>query len=219
MATPIPVPICAPVDSPALEAEDVSAAAEVVEAARPSLSALDPSNTVPTDPSDDFGVDSAEAAVVVASDDVAVVDTSEEAPVDASESVVVVVLDEDVIDGVGVGLAGVLRATVVAARSDMSKDQLSELAPLPTAAPALGFKLNQHGVSEPDHDNLMRAVLLKPPTPWVCFSVTKSSAPILSRSSLSLLIRPESRLGEYRLTRNTATCRSAKRIEPRRLEF
>lgn len=163
MATPIPVPIWAPIDSPVLEAEDVSAAAEVVEVARPSLSDVGPCDTVSTDASDAFGVGSAarDTAAVVSSGKVAV-DTSEDVCVDVSEAVFVVglELDKDVTDGVGVGLADVLRAAVVAARSDMSKDQLSELAPLPTAAPALGFRLNQHGVSEPDHDSLMRAVLL-----------------------------------------------------------
>lgn len=160
MATPIPVPICAPVDSPALEAADVSAAAELVEVAKATLSPFDTSVKVSTDPSDDAVVDLTGDAVVVWSEEVAV-DTSEEASVSVSESLVVVV-DEDVGGGVGVGvgLADELRATVVAARSEMSKDQLSELAPLPTAAPALGFKLNQHGVSEPDHESLMRAVLL-----------------------------------------------------------
>lgn len=159
MATPIPVPICAPVDSPVLEAADVSAAAELVEVAKARLSPVDSSVKVSTEPTDDAVLDPAEDAVVVPSEEVAV-DTSEEVSVSVSESLAVVVVDEDVGGGVGVGLADELRATVVAARSEMSKDQLSELAPLPTAAPALGFKLNQHGVSEPDHESLMRAVLL-----------------------------------------------------------
>jgi hypothetical protein len=159
MPTPIPVPICAPVDSPALEAADVSAAAELVEVPKARLSAVDPSDKVSTDSSDDVGLDSAEDAGVVSSEEVAL-DTPEGASVGVSEAVVVVVVGEVVGAGVGVGLADELRPTVVAARSDMSKDQLSELAPFPTAAPALGFRLNQHGVSEPDHESLMRAVLL-----------------------------------------------------------
>jgi hypothetical protein len=100
--------------------------------------------------------------VVVPEDDV--LEAPEEAPVVVSGDAV----------GVGLGLAAVveLRPTVVAARSDKSKDQLSELAPLPAGAPALGLKLNQHGVSEPDHESLTRAVLLWPATPWACFSIT-----------------------------------------------
>lgn len=151
IATPIPVPICAPVESPALE---VSAAAELVEVAKTRLPPVDSSDELPAESSDNVGVESAEDVVVVAS--------FEESDVDASDDAVV---DEDVGAGVGVAAAEELRPTVVAARSDISKDQLSEFAPLPTAAPALGFKLNQHGVSEPDHESLMRAVLFKPATP------------------------------------------------------
>lgn len=172
IATPIPVPICAPVDSPALEAEEVPAAAELVEVAKTRLPPMDSSDEVFAESPGDVGVESSED-VVVASPEEVVVDTSEGVSVGVSEAVVAVV-DEDVGGGVGVGVAAAeeLRPTVVAARSDISKDQLSEFAPLPTAAPALGFRLNQHGVSEPDHESLMRAVLLKPATPWVCFSVT-----------------------------------------------
>lgn len=172
IATPIPVPICAPVDSPALEAEEVSAAAELVEVAKTRLSPVESSDEVSAESPDDVGVESAEDVAVAPSEE-AVVDACEGVSVGVSEAVVAVV-GEDVGDGVGVGVAAAeeLRPAVVAARSDTSKDQLSEFAPLPTAAPALGFKLNQHGVSEPDHESLMRAVLLKPATPWVCFSVT-----------------------------------------------
>lgn len=166
IATPIPVPICAPVDSPALE---VSAAAELVEVAKTRLSPADSSDEVPAESSDNVGVESAED-VAVASFEESDVDASEDVFVDTSEAVVVAVVDEDVGAGVGVAAAEELRPTVVAARSEISKDQLSEFAPLPTAAPALGFKLNQHGVSEPDQESLMRAVLFKPATPWVCFS-------------------------------------------------
>lgn len=167
IATPIPVPICAPVESPALE---VSAAAELVEVAKTRLPPVDSSDELPAESSDNVGAGSAED-VAVASFEETVVDASEGALVDASEAVVVAVVDEDVGAGVGVAAAAEeLRPTVVAARSEISKDQLSEFAPLPTAAPALGFKLNQHGVSEPDHESLMRAVLFKPATPWVCFS-------------------------------------------------
>lgn len=144
IATPIPVPICAPVESPALE---VSAAAELVEVAKTRLPPVDSSDELPAESSDNVGVESAEDVVVA---------SFEGSDVDASE---------DVGAGVGVAAAEELRPTVVAARSDISKDQLSEFAPLPTAAPALGFKLNQHGVSEPDHESLMRAVLFKPATP------------------------------------------------------
>lgn len=167
IATPIPVPICAPVESPALE---VSAAAEFVEVAKTRLPPVDSSDELPAESSDNVGVESAED-VVVASFEESDVDVSEDVFADASEAVVVAVVDdEDVGAGVEVAAAEELRPTVVAARSDISKDQLSEFAPLPTAAPALGFKLNQHGVSEPDHESLMRAVLFKPDTPWVCFS-------------------------------------------------
>lgn len=165
IATPIPVPICAPVDSPALEAEEVPAAAELVEVAKMRLPLVDSSDEVSAESPDNVAVESAED-VVVASFEEAVVVASEAVSVGVSEAVVAVV-DEDVGGGVGVGVAAAeeLRPAVVAARSDISKDQLSEFAPLPTAAPALGFKLNQHGVSEPDHESLMRAVLLKPATP------------------------------------------------------
>lgn len=161
IATPIPVPICAPVDSPALEAEEVSAAAELVEVAKTTLPPVDSSDEVPADSSDNVGVEPAVDVVVVSSAEV-FVDASDGVSVGVSEAVVFAGVDEDVGGGVGVGVAAAeeLRPTVVAARSEMSKDQLSELAPLPTAAPALGFRLNQHGVSEPDHESLMRAVLL-----------------------------------------------------------
>lgn len=115
-----------------------------------------------------------------------VVGAAERVPVGVSDVVVVTLVDEDVGDGVGVGAAEELRPTVVAARSEMSKDQLSEFAPLPTAAPALGFKLNQHGVSEPDHESLMRAVLLYPATPWVCFSVMRRQRHSLPRHNSHL---------------------------------
>lgn len=167
IATPIPVPICAPVESPALE---VSAAAEFVDVAKTRLPPVDSSDELPAESSDNVGVESAEVVVAVASFDESDVDASEDVFVDASEAVVVAVVDEDVGAGVGVAAVEELRPTVVAARSDISKDQLSEFAPFPTAAPALGFKLNQHGVSEPDQESLMRAVLFKPATPWVCFS-------------------------------------------------
>lgn len=169
IATPIPVPICAPVESPVLAA---SVAAEFVEVAKTRLPLVDSSDEFPAESSDNVDVESA-VDVVVASFEESEVDVSEDVFVDASEAVVVAVVDEDVGAGVGVATAEELRPTVVAARSDISKDQLSEFAPLPTAAPALGFKLNQHGVSEPDHESLMRAVLFRPATPWVCFSVTK----------------------------------------------
>lgn len=159
IATPIPVPICAPVDSPALEAEEVSAAAELVEVAKTTLPPVDSSDEVSADSSDNVGVELAEDAVVDSSEEV-VVDASKGVSVGFVEAVVVAVVDEDVGGGVGVAAAEELRPTVVAARSEMSKDQLSEFAPLPTAAPAPGFRLNQHGVSEPDHESLMRAVLL-----------------------------------------------------------
>lgn len=159
IATPIPVPICAPVDSPALEVEEVSAAAELVEVAKTTLPPVDPSDEVSADSSDTVGVESAED-IVVDSFEETVVDASEGVTVCVSEAVFVAVVDEDVGGGVVVAAAEELRPTVVAARSEMSNDQLSEFAPLPTAAPALGFKLNQHGVSEPDHESLMRAVLL-----------------------------------------------------------
>lgn len=159
MATPIPVPICAPVDSPALEADEVSTAAELVAVAKARLPPVDPSVEVSADPSVDVDVDSAEDVVVDSSEEV-VVDAPVAACVGVSEAVVAAVVEGDVGEGVGVAAAEELRPAVVAARSDMSKDQLSEFAPLPTAAPALGFRLNQHGVSEPDHESLMRAVLL-----------------------------------------------------------
>lgn len=158
MATPIPVPICAPVDSPALEADEVSAAAELVAVAKARLPPVGPSDKVSADPSDNVDVDSAEVAVD--SSEEIVVDAPEAACVGVSEAVVAAVVEGDVDEGVGVAAAEELRPAVVAARSDTSKDQLSEFAPLPTAAPALGFRLNQHGVSEPDHESLMRAVLL-----------------------------------------------------------
>lgn len=162
IATPIPVPICAPVDSPALEAEEVSAAAELVEVAKTTLAPVDSSDVVSADSSDNVGVEPAEDVVVGPPDEV-VVDASEAVSVGESEAVVVAVVavvDEDVGGGVGVAAAEELSPTVVNARSEMSKDQPSEFAPLPTAAPAPGFRLNQHGVSEPDHESLMRAVLL-----------------------------------------------------------
>ena len=162
MAASIPVPICAPVDSPALEAEEVSAAEGLVEVAKARLPLVEPSDKVSANSSDNVGVEMADDVVVDSSESVAI-ETSEEVFVDVSGGVVAVVaavVEEDVGDGAGVAAAEELRPTVVAARSDMSKDQLSEFAPLPTAAPALGFKLNQHGVSEPVHESLMRAVLL-----------------------------------------------------------
>lgn len=156
IATPIPVPICAPVDSPALEADEVSAAAELVAVAKARPPPVGPSDKVSADPSDNVDVDSAEDVLGDSSEEI-VVDALETACVGVPEAVVAAVV---VGDGVGVAAGEELRPAVVAARSDTSKDQLSEFAPLPTAAPALGFRLNQHGVSEPDHESLMRAVLL-----------------------------------------------------------
>lgn len=209
IATPIPVPICAPVESPALE---VFAAAELVDVAKTRLPPVDSSDELPAESSDNVGVESTED-VVVASFEESDVDASEDVVVDASEAVVVAVVDEDVGAGVGVAAAEELRPTVVAARSDISKDQLSEFAPLPTAAPALGFKLNQHGVSEPDHESLMRAVLFKPATPWVCFSANNHQ-PSTSHDAVSTSKRSKTRQGQAGLTRNTTAGRSAECVEP-----
>ncbi|KAL1876264.1 hypothetical protein Daus18300_002892 [Diaporthe australafricana] len=159
-ATPIPVPICAPVDSPALEAEEVSAAGELVDVAKARLSSpVAPSDTVAAGPSDCVAVDSAEDVVVDAAEESAV-DASEEVSVDVSADEVVVEVAEEVVVDDGVAAVEELSPTVVAARSDASKDHWSEFAPLPTAALELGFRSNQHGVSEPDQESLMRAVLL-----------------------------------------------------------
>lgn len=98
MATPIPVPICAPVDSPALEAEEVAAAEELVEVAKATPPLVEPSDNVSADSSGSDAVDSAEGAVVDSSEEVAV-DASEDVSVEVS-GVVVVVIEEDVGDGV-----------------------------------------------------------------------------------------------------------------------
>lgn len=73
--------------------------------------------------------------------------------------------------------------TVVAARCETSKDQLSLFAPDPTADDEFGLRSNQHGVSEPDQSSLTVAVLLPPPTPWCCFS---AQCPALASASLCL---------------------------------
>lgn len=66
--------------------------------------------------------------------------------------------------------AGDSRPTVVAARWETSNDHSSLLAPPPTVAVELGFRSNQHGVSEPGQSSLTVAVLLRLPTPCFCFS-------------------------------------------------
>ena len=107
IATPTPIPACAPVDRPLDCPED-----ELVDV--------------------DDGEDDVEEPL-------------------ASPEAVAVDVDEVVLAS---------RPTVVAARWETSKDQLSLFAPLPDGADELGLRSNQQGVSEPDQSSLIVAVLL-----------------------------------------------------------